>query len=121
MYKGNIEFVKNGACPTYIKNKEGVKLLKVMSLPAGIVDNVELEVYDKDLEADDIIVMCTDGIMDSKEEYEEKELWLRELLEKIETTDAQKIADIILRESIDNNYGKAKDDMTVIVAKIMKK
>lgn len=121
LYKGNIEFVKNGACPTYIKNKEGVKLLKVMSLPAGIVDNVELEVYDKDLEAGDIIVMCTDGIMDSKEEYTEKELWLRELLEKIETTDAQKIADIILRESIDNNYGKAKDDMTVIVAKIMRK
>lgn len=121
LYKGNIEFVKNGACPTYIKNKEGVKLLKVMSLPAGIVDKVELEVYDKDLEADDIIVMCTDGVMDSKEEYTEKELWVRELLEKIETTDAQKIADIILKESIDNNYGKPKDDMTVIVAKITKK
>lgn len=121
LYKGNIEFVKNGACPTYIKNKEGVNLLKVMSLPAGIMNEVELEVYDKDLEAGDIIVMCTDGIMDSKEEYKEKELWVRELLEKIETTDAQKIADIILRESIDNNYGKAKDDMTVIVAKITEK
>lgn len=29
-----------------------------------------------------------------------------------------KIADIILSEAIDNNYGKQKDDMTVIVAKI---
>lgn len=28
-----------------------------------------------------------------------------------------KIADIILSEAIDNNYGKQKDDMTVIVAK----
>lgn len=121
LFKGNIEFVKNGACPTYIKNKEGVKLLKVMSLPAGVVDNVELEVYDKDLEAGDILVMCTDGIMDSKEEYTDKELWVRDLLEKIETTDAQKIADIILREAIDNNYGKAKDDMTVVVAKITNK
>lgn len=121
LYKGNIEFVKNGACPTYIKNKQGVNLLKVMSLPAGIVDKVELEVYDKDLEAGDILVMCSDGIMDSKEEYTEKELWLRDFLEKIETTDAQKIADLILKESVDNNYGKPKDDMTVIVAKITNK
>ena len=30
----------------------------------------------------------------------------------------EKIADIILSEAIDNNYGKQKDDMTVIVAKI---
>lgn len=120
LYKGNIEFVKNGACPTYIKNKQGVNLLKVMSLPAGIVDKVELEVYDKDLEAGDILVMCSDGIMDSKEEYTEKELWLRDFLEKIETTDAQKIADLILKEAVDNNYGKPKDDMTVIVAKITK-
>lgn len=121
LYKGNIEFVKNGACPTYIKNKQGVNLLKVMSLPAGIVDKVELEVYDKDLEAGDILVMCSDGIMDSKEEYTEKELWLRDFLEKIETTDAQKIADLILKEAVDNNYGKPKDDMTVIVAKITNK
>jgi len=26
-----------------------------------------------------------------------------------------------LKESIDNNYGKAKDDMTIIVTKIVKK
>ena len=39
----------------------------------------------------------------------------------METTNAQKIADIILKEAIDNNYGKAKDDMTVIVTKILNK
>ena len=36
----------------------------------------------------------------------------------IETEDSQKIADIILQEAIDNNYGIPKDDMTVIVAKV---
>ncbi len=121
LYKGNIEFVKNGACPTYIKSNEGVNLLKVMSLPAGIVDNIELEVYDKDLHDGDILVMCTDGIMDSKEDAQDKELWLRDFIDKIEITDAQKIADLILQEAIDNNFGKAKDDMTVICAKISKK
>ena len=30
----------------------------------------------------------------------------------------QKIADIIISEAIDNDFGKEKDDMTVIVAKV---
>ena len=77
-----------------------------------------LIVYDKDLQEDDILVMCSDGIIDSTHEFTNKELWLKFLLEEIETDDCQKIADIILHEAIDNNYGKAKDDMTVIVVKV---
>ena len=33
----------------------------------------------------------------------------------------QKIADIILKEAVDNDYGKPKDDMSIIVVKIKKK
>ena len=33
---------------------------------------------------------------------------------------AQKIADLILNEAIDNNYGVAKDDMSIIVCKFRK-
>ena len=77
-------------------------------------------VYDKDLKENDIIIMCSDGIIESNVEYKNKELWLKELLENITTNDVQKIADIILQEAIDNGYGIAKDDMTVIVSKIMK-
>ena len=64
--------------------------------------------------------MCSDGILESSQEYTNKELWLKFLLEDIEIEDPQKIADIILGEAIDNNYGIPKDDMTVIVAKIKK-
>ena len=39
---GNIEFIKNGCCPTYIKNHKRVEIVKTVSLPAGILDNVEL-------------------------------------------------------------------------------
>ncbi len=118
LYAGNLEFIKNGACPTYVKNGRNVQVLKSLSLPAGILNDIDLVVYDKDLQVGDILVMCTDGIIESSEEYTNKELWLKFLLEEIETDDVQKIADIILQEAIDNNYGKPKDDMTVIVAKI---
>lgn len=121
LYKGNLEFIKNGACPTYVKNKRNVQVLKSVALPTGIVDDIDLVVYDTDLKDGDIIVMCTDGIVESCTEYTNKELWLKFLLEEIQTDDVQKIADIILNEAIDNNYGTQKDDMSVIVMKVKNK
>ena len=59
--------------------------------------------------------------IDSNKEYVNKHLWLKYLLEDIEVNDAQKIADIIIGEAIDNDFGNQKDDMSVIVAKVTKK
>lgn len=115
---GNAEFVKNGACPTFIKSKNNVDVVKAMSFPAGMLDKIDLVVYDKDLKENDIIVMCTDGILEANEDLDNKEIWVKDLIEKIETDDVQKIANIILGEAIDQNLGIAKDDMTVIVAKV---
>ena len=121
LFKGNMEFIKNSACPTYVKRGRQVQLLKSMSLPTGILSDIDLVVYDYDLQPGDILVMCTDGVLDSNKEYLNRELWLKYLLEDMETDDAQKMADIIIGEAIDNDFGKQKDDMTVIVAKISDK
>ena len=121
LYKGNIEFIKNGAAPSYIKNKKKVQLIKSLSLPAGLLNDVKLTIYDKDIEKDDILLMCSDGIIDSNVEYKNKELWLKYLLEDIETENTQKIADLVLSEAIDNNFGIAKDDMSLIVCKFTQK
>ncbi len=121
LFNGNMEFIKNSACPTYVKRNKQVQLLKSVTLPTGILDNVDLVVYDYDLQDGDILVMCSDGIIDSNKEYLNKQMWLKYLLEDIETNDSQKIADIIIGEAIDNDFGVQKDDMTVIVAKVNKK
>ena len=121
LYKGNIEFIKNGACPTYIKNSKKVQIIKSLTLPTGVVNQINTDVFDKDIDANDIVVMISDGIMDSNIEYKNKELWVKYLLEDMETTNSQKIADIILKESIDNNFGKVKDDMSIIVCKFIRK
>lgn len=121
LYSGNMEFIKNGACPTYVKRNNEVQLLKSVTLPAGILDKSDLAVYDYDLQEGDIIVMCSDGIIESNTEYINKELWVKYLLEDIQTDDAQKVANLILEEAIDNDFGRQKDDMTVIVTKVSKK
>ena len=120
LYNGKMEFIKNGACPTYIKNKKKVQIVKSLSLPAGILKDINLTTYDKDIENQDIVVMCSDGILDSNVEYKNKELWVKYVLEDIETTNSQKIADLILNEAVDNSYGIAKDDMSVITCKFVK-
>lgn len=121
LYQGTIEMMKSGACPTYIKHNKKVQLIKSASLPAGIVEQNNLQVFDRDIEAGEILLMCTDGILDSNIEYKNKELWVKYLLEDIETNNTKKIADLVLNEAIDNNFGKAKDDMSVIVCKFLEK
>ena len=121
LYTGNIEFIKSGACPTYIKNGNKVQIIKANSLPAGIINDVGLQSFDIDIVSGEIMLMCTDGILDSNIEYKNKELWLKYLLEDIETNNTKKVADLVLNEAVDNNYGVAKDDMSVVVCKFLNK
>ncbi len=121
LYAGNIEFIKTGACPSYIKNKKKVQIIKSLDLPAGILKQIDSTVYDRDIDSNDILLMCSDGILDSNVEYKNKELWVKYILEDIETDNTQKIADLILNEAIDNNFGLAKDDMSIIICKFIKK
>ena len=121
LYQANVEFIKSGACPTYIKQGKKVQMIKSNSLPTGIIEESKIQIFDKDIKQGEIMVFCSDGILDSNVEYKNKELWVKYLLEDIETTNTRKIANLILEEAVDNNYGVAKDDMSVIVCKFRKK
>lgn len=119
LYTGQAEIIKNGACNTYIKNKKNIKKISLDSLPVGITDKIELNSETITVEEGDIILMCSDGVLESKEI--EKKDWIEEFLKNVSTNNVQKLADLMLAEAIDNSYGIAKDDMTVIVCKIVKK
>lgn len=118
LFIGKLEVLKNGACNTYIKNKKSIKKIKSNNLPIGIVDKIELQAETIDISDGDIIVMCTDGVLDSQEDNEE---WIEEFLKNISTNNVQKIADLLLAEAVDNTYGVVRDDMSVIVSKIVKR
>ena len=121
LYDGKIELLKNGACPTYIKENKGISMISSNSLPTGVMNNVQIDTFEKQISDGDIIVMVSDGVIDSNQEYAKSELWVKALLQDIQTDSPERIADIILKESLDNNYGKAKDDITIIVSKINKR
>lgn len=118
LFIGKIEILKNGACCTYIKNKKNIKKIESKNLPIGVVDKIELQVESVDIADGDIIVMCTDGVLDSKDDDGE---WIEDFLKNISTNNVQKIADLLLAEAVDNSFGVVRDDMTVIVSKIVKR
>ena len=65
----------------------------------------------------DILIMCSDGIIDSNKEQAD-DRWFIKLIKEINTNNVKKMANIIINEAIDNGYGVLKDDMTVIAIKI---
>ncbi len=118
LYNGNLELIKSGACPTYIKRGKDVEIIHAISLPAGILNNVDSVVFDSEIKKGDIIVMCSDGILDANREAINKEEAFKEFLKKMKTQTPQKIADLIISEAVDMGLGIARDDMSVIVTKI---
>ena len=119
LYKGSILISKNGGCNTYIKNKKNVNVYRGKSLPVGIVDELGLDSQEAILNEGDIILMCSDGLLEGGDET--KKDWVEDFLKNVNTNNVQKIADLITSEAIDNSFGIPKDDITVIVAKIIKK
>lgn len=119
LYTGIIEFIKNGACKTYIKNRQNINTVESNSLPLGILNEVDFTAYDKDMQDGDIFIMCSDGIIESDREQEDDK-WFIKLLKEMNTNNVKKMANIILNEAIDNGYGVLRDDMTVIVMKVIK-
>lgn len=118
LYEGKVEFVKIGAVPTFIKRKDRVEVVKSVSLPAGILSNIETELVSKSIDNGDFIIMVTDGIIDSFKNEDEGEQKLIKFIEDIKVINPQGIADIILTEAYSNCQGKPVDDMTVMVTKV---
>ena len=122
-----------GFKPDFIRVREGMTRInvKVKSNEESEINGLGPVIHDDELEQmfkkldeledGDILVMCSDGVIDSNTEYINKELWVKYLLEDISVDDAQQIANMVLNEAIDNEFGMKKDDMTVIVAKVNKK
>lgn len=119
LYEGNLYSIKNGANSTYIKNKKNIKILNSTEMPLGIVNKITSKEECTKLNDNDIIVFSSDGVMETKEII--KNDWLEEFLKNASTNNVQKLADLILAEAIENNYGVVEDDMTVIVVKVLKR
>lgn len=121
LYDGEVEFVKVGAAPTFIKREDYVETIRAASLPAGILSNVELELIHKNVNSGEYIVMVSDGIVDSFKSSEDSITEVQNVISQMTSKNPQKIADDLMEEALSRCKDKEPiDDMMVMVSKIWK-
>lgn len=118
LYTGIAEFIKIGAVSTFLIRKDKVEILKSSSLPVGILNNLDPEIKTKKLCDEDIIIMISDGVSDSKEYSINNDEWIVDFLSNLKTNNLNEIANLLFEETKNNYSGQLKDDITIIVSKI---
>jgi stage II sporulation protein E len=118
LYTGEAEFTKIGAASTFLLRNGKVSVIRSSSLPMGMLNSVDAEISARKLVNDDIIVMVTDGVAEAAENHPDKEGWLVETLHGCRFRHPQDVADYILEEAERAQSGPARDDMTVLAARV---
>ncbi len=114
LYSGEVEFMKTGAEPSYIKRNGQVEIVRASSLPVGMFPSVEPECFARTLRGGDCIVMTTDGAATKTGGG----AWLRDYLESTDCLSPNTLADDLLKRAVAENGGHIDDDITIIVIEI---
>ena len=120
LYSGQAEFIKIGAPPSLIARGRKISQVRAISLPAGIVKDIEISSIAKKLTKGDLLVIFSDGLLDTYTGPGEKEEWAEGVLQNAVGLDPQEIADLFLKLAQTNVGAGASipDDITVIVARL---
>ncbi|MDO4535522.1 MAG: stage II sporulation protein E [Clostridium perfringens] len=119
LYSGKIKFMKVGAVESFIKRKNNIEVINSNSLPFGALDKVDIDIVEKSIKDGDFIISISDGVLDNVENSSFDISWLINFLENSNNKQPKDLAIEILKKAKLFNDGKAKDDMTVIVSKVM--
>ncbi len=120
LHTGYGRIFKQGAATTFVKRGEWIELIKSTSLPVGVIDGAVCESCRKKFYNNDIIVMISDGILESIV-FENKEDYLKDLLLGIDDLEPYEIADRIVEDIRGVSGNRLRDDASIIVIKLKKK
>ena len=114
LFTGKCEFFKAGAPRSYIVKNSSVTKCELSSMPAGILRGIEFAKRTTVLNVGDEIIMMSDGITDVGEEL------LDEFLRYDDSDSPNDRAKEILDFAVTHSDSRHRDDMSVIVAKLIK-
>ena len=108
------KILKNGACPTFIKRADGeITEIRNQSLPVGLTEQKPF-IKNIHFKENDIIIMVSDGAMDSVSEKD----WINKILLKLPSGELSEAVDLICGIA-QRDFENREDDITVIGVKIV--
>lgn len=105
-------FIKSGAAPSYVRRGENLFRIRSKTVPIGILRALDAEQTAFDVCEGDLVIMLSDGILQTPEEAP----WLVELLSGELPSNPEELAQRILDEASAQNG--TIDDMTVGIVQI---
>ncbi len=127
LYTGQVSFSKIGASPSYLIRGNKIKTVFAESLPAGVIDDIEVGSLVRVLKEGDMLVMVSDGALDSCMSKDKEEDFIHILrqtmnLDRSLLLNPQDFASCLLKEAY-RDYGGhklVKDDITIIATLLEK-
>ena len=108
-------FIKLGSSVSALKQKEKTELVVCESLPVGIVQSLNPTIVVKPICAGDMIVLASDGVVDSFSDEEE----FRVFVNDYKVGGLQRFVDNVIFE-LGMQANKHRDDMSIIAIKLLK-
>lgn len=119
---GRVRFYKIGAAPTLIRRREKVEEVSLSAVPLGIVNGLKVRYMETSIKRGDWIIMMSDGVSDGGAVGLSREpflTYLKEAASKIRSDDPKVMSRLLINHAADSYIGRERDDMTVMVAKIL--
>ncbi len=104
-------FSKKGATPTFFIRDHQIELINLAQLPVGVMSDQDVDHVTLDLQEDDILIMCSDGIVEQYPDITDLE---HMILGQVGIP-PKHMAKNILQTTVSKHKGKIRDDMMVLV------
>lgn len=120
LYTGICSFLKAGAASTFIKRDHWVEAISSESLAAGLVQQIDFDTASRKLYHGDYLIMMTDGVLDALPMEREEET-MKEIIMDVQEENPREVSRGILERVLGYSDYRARDDMTVLVASVLRK
>lgn len=118
LYTGVCDFLKAGACASFLKKENTVECIYGAGLPAGAVSQMSLEPFRIRMYDGNMLFMVTDGVMNALPEGQEEEI-MKRLIRNLPAGTPAEMAERLMEQV--KIYGEAADDMTILAAGVWKR
>lgn len=117
LYEGRCLFLKMGAAVSYVRHGSVVERISSGALPLGAFGQAQAERARREVSDGDYIILVSDGVTEGWRTGDGEER-VRRMLAETDAASPSDLAGRVLRYAIEQQEGRIRDDMTVLVVGI---